>query len=154
MTTTAPPLECTVDIDAPPATVWTFWTDPARLCEWWGIEADAVAQPGGVFRVVMANHEAVMRGEYVELDPPHRLVFTFGWEEAMPSGPVPPGSTRVEVTLEPVGTGTRLVLRHHDLPEAAVPDHSKGWMHFIGERMVLLATEMASDPDATSRNPV
>ena len=144
MTAIAAPLECIVDISATPETVWTFWTDPARLCEWWGIEAELVAQPGGVFRVVMQEGTAVMCGEYLELDPPRRLVFSFGWEGNLPSGPLPPGSTRVEVTLTPEGGGTRLVLRHYDLPEAAVPDHSTGWRYFVGERMVELAKRNAS----------
>ena len=39
---------------------------PARLCEWWGVEAEAVAEAGGLFRVVM-DSGPIMRGEFLEL---------------------------------------------------------------------------------------
>lgn len=131
-------IEQTVRIAASPATVWTFWTDPERVTEWWGTNADVVAEPGGLFRVVMENGVA-MRGEFTELDPPHRLVFTFGWEQEMPAGPLPPGSTRVEVTLTPDNDGTVLVLRHFDMPTTHAAEHEKGWSHFVGERLVAAA---------------
>jgi uncharacterized protein YndB with AHSA1/START domain len=50
-------------------------------------------RPGGTFRVE-ANGRDVVIGEYVEVDPPHRVVFTWGFEGADPF--VAPGSTRVE----------------------------------------------------------
>lgn len=131
-------IEQTVRIAASPATVWTFWTEPERVTEWWGTNADVVAEPGGLFRVVMENGVA-MRGEFTELDPPHRLVFTFGWEQEMPAGPLPPGSTRVEVTLTPDNDGTVLVLRHFDMPTTHAAEHEKGWSHFVGERLVAAA---------------
>ena len=70
-------IEQTVRIAATPAHVWTFWTEPQRLAEWWGTDAEVVAEPGGLFRVVMEGGP-VMRGAFTELDPPRRLVFTFG----------------------------------------------------------------------------
>ncbi|MEP6623516.1 MAG: SRPBCC domain-containing protein [Acidimicrobiia bacterium] len=136
MSVPSEPLECTFAIRAQPETVWTFWTDPVRLCEWWGLEAEAVPEPGGRFRVVMDQEDAVMSGEYLELDPPRRLVFTFGWEHPPPSGPLLPGSTRVEVELIPDGDGTRLVLRHFGLPATATAEHRAGWNHFVGDRLV------------------
>jgi uncharacterized protein YndB with AHSA1/START domain len=126
-------IEQTVDIDAPPELVWDYWTDPKLLTEWWGIEADVQAAPGGSYRIVMEGGP-VARGEYTEVDRPKRLVFTFGWEGNTPSGPLAPGSTRVEVTLTPHGEGTRLVLRH-ELPSTHAADHSKGWAFFVGERL-------------------
>lgn len=130
-------IEQTVHIDARPETVWELWTDPARLCQWWGVEAETVLEPGGVFRVVMEGGP-VMRGEFLELDPPRRLVFSFGWEGEAPAGPLPPGSSRVEVQLAPVDAATELTLRH-ELPATHAADHAKGWAHFVGERMVALA---------------
>lgn len=137
-------IEHVVRIDAAPETVWTFWTDPARLCEWWGVEADAVAEPGGTFRVVMDGGTPVMRGEYVELDPPHRLVFTFGWEGHDPGEPLAPGSTRVEVTLEPDADATVLTLRH-ELPATHAADHAKGWAHFLDNQMTACATQVGGE---------
>jgi uncharacterized protein YndB with AHSA1/START domain len=127
-------IEQTVRIAAPPETVWKFWTEPQRLAEWWATDAEVVAEPGGLFRVVMGQGP-VMRGTFVELDPPRRLVFTFGWEGDPPAGPLPPGSTRVEVTLTPEAGGTLLVLRHFDMPVHHAPDHRSGWSYLVGDRL-------------------
>ena len=123
-------LEQTVHIAASPETVWSFWTRPERLREWWG-RAETAVQPGGAFRVEM-EQGPVMAGEFLELDPPHRLLFSFGWEGGAPAGLLPPGSTRVEITLIPDGDGTKLTLRHHGLPPEHATDHDKGWSHFLG----------------------
>ncbi len=134
-------VEQVVHIDAPPETVWSFWTEPARLCEWWGVEADAVAETGGIFRVVM-DGGPVMLGEFLELEPPRRLLFSFGWEGGAPGGPLPPGSSRVEVVLDDQAGGTLLTLRH-ELPAIHAPDHLEGWAFFVGDRMVELARTTA-----------
>ncbi len=141
MTETAPEMtsiEQTVRIAASPETVWSFWTEPERLCEWWGVDAEVVAEDGGLYRVVMENGP-VMRGTFVELDPPHRLVFTFGWEQNAPEEALAPGSTRVEVTLTPDGSETVLVLRHSEMPATHAADHEKGWSYFLVERLVAAA---------------
>ena len=141
-TTQLETIEQTVHIEASPETVWTFWTEPARICEWMGIEAELVPETGGLFRVVLAEGP-VMLGEFVELDPPRRLVFTFGWEGGGPGGPMARGSSRVEVALEPDGNNTVLTLRH-ELPSTHAADHAKGWAYFVGERLVAYANEVRS----------
>jgi uncharacterized protein YndB with AHSA1/START domain len=143
VTETAPvktTVEQTVRIAASPETVWSFWTEPERLCEWWGVDAEVVAEHGGLYRVVMENGP-VMRGTFAELDPPHRLVFTFGWEQNAPGEALAPGSTRVEVTLTPDGSETVLVLRHSEMPTTHAADHEKGWSYFVGERLVAAAVK-------------
>lgn len=132
-------IEQTIRIAARPETVWEFWTDPDRLCEWWGIEAETVLRTGGLFRVVMESGP-VMRGEFLELEAPRHLKFTFGWEGGAPAGPMPPGSTEVDVTLVPDDDGTVLTLRHR-LPVAHADDHARGWAHYVGGQMVALARE-------------
>ncbi len=144
MTETTAPIETieqVVHIDATPETMWSFWTEPARLCEWWGVEADAVAETGGVFRVVM-DGGPVMLGEFLELEPPRRLLFSFGWEGGAPGGPLPPGSSRVEVVLDGQDDGTLLTLRH-ELPATHAVDHAKGWSFYVGDRLVELARSKA-----------
>ena len=89
-----------------------------------------MAEIGGAFVVTMESG-GVMRGEYLTLDAPHRLEFTFGWDDGGPGGNVPPGSTRVEVTLDRDGDATVLTLRHFDLPDAATAVHGDGWSHFL-----------------------
>ncbi len=134
-------IEQVIRIEARPETVWDFWTDPARLCEWWGVEADAVVEAGGLFRVVM-DSGPIMRGEFLELDPPRRLLFSFGWEGNEPGTALAPGSTHVEVHLEPDADATMLTLRHH-LPSTHAADHANGWALFVGDRLVELARTTA-----------
>jgi len=57
------------------------------------------AQPGGLFRMLMGNRMCA-RGQFVELVPDVRVVFTWGWID-LPD--LPPGSTIVEIDLEPDG---------------------------------------------------
>ena len=131
MSETGTALEQTVRIGAQPETVWRYWTDPVRMCAWWGTTAELDPRPGGVC-VVDLGGGAVMRGEYLELVPYERIVFSFGWDPVEGGPDVPPGSTRVEVTLAPDGDGTVLTVRHRGLPPAQVADHDGGWAHFLG----------------------
>jgi len=128
-----------VRIAASPQTVWGFWTDAGLLARWWGVDAEVVAEPGGIYRVVMEENGPAMRGTFTELDPPHRLVFTFGWEHNAAGEPLAPGSTQVEVTLAPDEGGTLLTLRHSELPAVQASEHEKGWALFLGERLVAAA---------------
>jgi len=123
------PLRHEVRIAAPPEIVFSYFTDPARMVDWIGIAALLDPRPGGTFRIE-ANGRDVVCGEYVEVEPPRRVVFTWGFEGTERSLAV--GATRVEVTLEPDGDdGTRLVLLHHDLPAAAREAHREGWTHYL-----------------------
>ena len=128
-------IEQTVRIDAPPELVWSFWTDPDRITEWWGTGTAFDVEPGGALRIELADGP-VMCGTIEALEPPNRLVFTFGWEGNAPGEPLAPGSTVVEVTLTPDGDGTLLALRHSDMPLTHAADHERGWRLFVGERLV------------------
>jgi len=121
----------TIRIDAAPEVVYQYWVDPVRMREWWGAKAELDARPGGVCRVEM-EPGPVMAGEYVELVPHERVVFTFGWEQHEPGTLLAPGSTRVEVTLQPDGDATILTLVHSDMPDSHADDHAKGWAHYLG----------------------
>jgi uncharacterized protein YndB with AHSA1/START domain len=118
----------TLTIDASPETVWEFLVDPEKLMRWKGINADLDTKPGGIFRCeVIPGH--VARGEYTEVDKPHRLVFTWGWDG---NEGVPPGSSTIEIELAPEGDGTSLRFVHKDLPNAeAVASHAHGWDHYL-----------------------
>ena len=132
-------VELEVRIAARPETVFEFFTDPEKMVLWKGRLADLDPQPGGIYRVEMGER-VVARGEYVEVDAPSRVVFTWGWE-GQESGPhaVPPGSSRVEVTVEPDGEGTLVRLRHLDLPEEARQIHGEGWDLYLS-RLAIAAT--------------
>jgi uncharacterized protein YndB with AHSA1/START domain len=120
--------ERTLAIDASPETVWEFFVDSDKLMRWKGIKAEVDSRPGGTYYCeVIPGHTA--RGEFVELDAPNRLVFTWGWEG---QEGVPPGSSTIEVELTPEGSGTSLRFVHKDLPSAeAVASHAHGWDHYL-----------------------
>lgn len=127
-TTETTTYERTLLIAASPDTVWEFFVDSEKLMRWKGIEAELDAKPGGGYHcVVIPGHTA--RGEFVELDRPRRLVFTWGWDG---QEGVPPGSSTIEVDLTPEGDGTSLRFVHKDLPSPeAVASHAHGWDHYL-----------------------
>jgi uncharacterized protein YndB with AHSA1/START domain len=119
-------------IAASPETVWEFLVDPDKATRWMGSSATLDPRPGGAYRVdVIAGH--VASGEFVEVDRPRRLVYTFGWEpEGGEPNPVPPGSSTIEITLTPSGDGTTLRFRHYGLPNVeAAHAHGHGWDHYL-----------------------
>ena len=131
-TTETTTIERTISIAASPETIWEFFVDPDKLVRWKGMNADLDPRPGGTYRCeVIPGHTA--RGEYVELDPPRRLVFTWGWEKSGDEeNPVPPGSSTIEVELTPQGAGTSLRFVHRDLPNAeSAESHAHGWDHYL-----------------------
>lgn len=124
-------------IDAAPETVWEFLVDPDKATRWMGQSASLDPRPGGLYRIEIIPGE-VAKGEFVELEPPRRLVYTWGWEPGGRAGKIPPGSTRIEIELIPAGDGTTLRFRH-DLPSAeAAESHAVGWDHYF-ERLVVAA---------------
>lgn len=117
-----------VRINASPQTVFAFFTDPDKMVRWKGISAELEPRPGGIYRVDITGRD-VARGQYVEVVPYSRVVFTWGWEGA--GHPVPPGSTTVEVSLIPDGDGTIVRLRHLGLPPDQRDSHAEGWEHYL-----------------------
>ncbi|SOE07767.1 SRPBCC domain-containing protein [Streptomyces sp. Ag109_G2-15] len=94
-------------IAARPETVFSFFTDRDKWLSWMGQDGEFSFEPGGAYRTRVTG-EHVAEGRFVEIDPPRRIVFTWGWvDDEMP---VPPGSSTVEITLEPVPEGTLLRL--------------------------------------------
>jgi uncharacterized protein YndB with AHSA1/START domain len=130
-------VEREVAIDASPETVWEFLVDPEKATRWMGTKATMEPRPGGVYYCeVIPGHTA--KGEFVEVDRPRRLVYTWGWETSSSEGAVPPGSTTIEIDLVPNGTGTTLRFKH-ELPSAeAAASHANGWDHYF-ERLAVAA---------------
>jgi uncharacterized protein YndB with AHSA1/START domain len=136
-------------IAARPETVFTFFTDRDRWLSWMGKDGDFAFTPGGAFRTNVSG-DSLASGRFIEIDPPKRVVFSWGWEVGLPS--VPPGSSTVEITLEPDGEGTVLRLVHRDLPREACAPHSAGWAHYL-DRLAIRAQGGDPGPDLWMEGP-
>lgn len=136
-------VEREVRVEARPETVFEFFTDAEKMTRWMGLTAELEARPGGAFRVDI-NGRWVASGEFVEVIRPSRVVFTWGWETG---SAVTPGSSTVEVTLEPDGEATLVRLTHRDLPdEEARQAHAHGWENYLG-RLTVAASGGDPGPD-------
>jgi uncharacterized protein YndB with AHSA1/START domain len=119
---------------ATPQEVFDAWLDPESLREWMCPGALTVgdvqvdARVGGAFRIVMRGQsgEWLHTGEYREIRPPERLVFTWRshathWKDSL-----------VTVELSAQGENTELILTHELLQdEEAIRQHTQGWQGII-----------------------
>jgi uncharacterized protein YndB with AHSA1/START domain len=138
------------DIAAPPEVVFSMFTQPHLLVRWLGDTAVLDPVPGGVFRFTVGDQDACV-GRYVALDPPRRLVFTWGWERAE-AIPVPAGSTEVTVELTATPAGTRLRLIHRGLDGDAATLHEHGWDRFL-IRLDAVVAGADPGPDPWAEHP-
>ena len=122
-------VERRLSIAAAPQVVYELLTTAEGLQQWMATSAEVVAEPGGRIRW---THEdgSTCAGEFVELVPARRIVFTYGWETGR-FDDVPPGSTTVEITLRPEGDGTDLHLVHRGLVGPTADEHQYGWTYFL-----------------------
>jgi uncharacterized protein YndB with AHSA1/START domain len=137
--------ETTVDLNAPVQEVFRHLTDPAAMIRWMGQHAILEPAPGGTFEVDING--VPVRGRYLEVDPPRRVVVS--WGVAGSTG-MPPGATQVEFTLSPTETGTRLRLVHRNLPPDQAAMHGTGWQHFL-DRLSQSAAGADPGPDPWDR---
>lgn len=126
-----------IQVAASPETLWEFFVDPEKATRWMGTSATLDPRPGGEYRVEVLSGN-VAAGEFVEVDRPRRLVWTWGWEPGSPSS-VEVGSTRIEVELVPQGDGTLLRFAHTGFADAeSAGMHAEGWEHYL-ERLEIAA---------------
>jgi uncharacterized protein YndB with AHSA1/START domain len=123
-----------VRIAARPETVFPFFTDPAKMLLWKGIEAQLEPRPGGIYRVRVSPKD-VASGRFVEVVPHSRIV-----------------ASTVEVQLIPDGDGTLVRLTHRDLPPLARAAHGEGWDFFL-PRLAIAATGGDPGPAAPMDEP-
>jgi uncharacterized protein YndB with AHSA1/START domain len=121
-------------IKASRARVYAAWTDPAQLREWFGPEnvqtrelvADVHA--GGTYRWELINSEGeqmAVHGQYRELQPGRKIVFTWQWED---DEDWVGHESVVTVELFDCDGGTEIKLTHEQLPSAESRDrHTEGW---------------------------
>jgi uncharacterized protein YndB with AHSA1/START domain len=116
------------------------WTDPRKLAHWWRQAGDGWAfagaavdlRVGGAYRLAMtdpAGKRHVAFGQYVEIDRPVRLVFTWAWDDPT----VRLGSTTVTVEFRDRGSrGTEVVVTHDGFGGSThVGRHQQGWTELL-----------------------
>ena len=123
-------IERELHIEAPPELVFRYLTDSDKLVQWMGRNATAEARPGGALRIDYNGFD-IMRGNFVEVVPSTRVVFTWGWETL--GDAMRPGASTVEFDLSHDGAGTRLKMVHSGLTAAEAEHHGMGWDRFLPE---------------------
>jgi uncharacterized protein YndB with AHSA1/START domain len=112
------------EFDAPRDLVFSAWTDPQHLAQWWGPNGFTTTtmsfdlRPGGVWRFVMHGPDGrdyQNRITFEEVAPPERVVYRHGGDD------VEPVQFRTTVTFEDLGGPTRITWRG-DFPSAAERD--------------------------------
>ena len=144
------PIVKEIYIEAAPAVVFEHLTDPAKINRWMGIGAYTDPRPGGIYSVNV-NGLDVARGEFVELVPESKVVFTWGWWQKMLAFPA--GSTRVEFDLLPENKGTRTKMTHSDLPAEARDKQDPWWTHYLS-RLKTACEGTLPGPDAMAHPSV
>lgn len=124
---------------ATPAAVYQHLVESDRWILWQGVTATLEPRPGGLFRMETPDGRTA-RGQFVEVVPNKRVVFSWGWTD-MPG--LPPGSTTVEIDLIPVDDGTIIRLRHSGLAPGEAAMHEMGWRHYLSR---LGAASSGEDP--------
>jgi uncharacterized protein YndB with AHSA1/START domain len=142
MTESLPSVTIVRRIKASPAKVWAAITQPARMIQWWGVDAgptlrvEADVRPGGRFSIVfrlLNGDEHNPTGVYREVIPEKKLVFTWEWPGT------PERESLVTFRLEPFEGGTQLTLIHEQLPsEEARTSHAQGWSGLLDKLTIFL----------------
>ena len=133
-------------INASRQCVFDAWTQPEHLKNWWRANptwhteiAEVDLQVGGKYRLGMRDPEQegpfVCFGQFVEITPPEKLVYTWSWET--PGMDV--GETLVTIEFVEKGESTELVLTHERFPNAeAAGKHTEGWTGCINQFVALI----------------
>jgi uncharacterized protein YndB with AHSA1/START domain len=119
------------DFDLAPELLWKAWTEPEYMSRWFGsdpngrvLEAHADARVGGRFSVTFVDSDGTQHtasGEYLEVAPLSRLVFTWQWRSE------PGHSSTVSVSLIPKGSGVTMRFEHAGIGYGSSHNYEHGW---------------------------
>lgn len=131
---------------APRSVIFQALTEPQELAKWWGpdgfsipsVESDL--RPGGDYRIAMQPPEGdlfYLVGEFLEVEPPQRLSYTFRWEDPDPED----RETVVTLSLRDIGgTSAELVLTQGDFAtEGRQALHDEGWTQSLDKLEELMS---------------
>lgn len=141
------PYDKTVILPVDPDTAFDLITQPKRLRRWKTVAARVDLKLGGEYRWTITPGYSAM-GSITQIEPGKSIVYSWGWDG---STDLPPGATKVTVTLEPVPGGTSVRLVHEGLTDEQIPPHAAGWDHYL-DRLVQYATtgDAGADPWAAA----
>ena len=138
-------LDRTIVICAKRETVFRFFMESRLFADWWGDGSTIDGRVGGAIRVRFSNG-ILASGEIVEIQPPERIVFTYGFDSG---DPISPGASLVSIVLLEHPDGTQLNL-HHQFADASVRDeHQQGWRYQLA--LFANVASRVQHSDATSR---
>lgn len=120
---------------APRERVFDAWTTPEALKRWWcppgwsPERMDVDLRPGGMYYLGMRqdNRDDVVsiRGRFLEIHRPERLVYTWRWHGAFEGMP----ETLVAVDFQSVQDGTEVIVVHQNFSDVALwQRHRSGWI--------------------------
>jgi uncharacterized protein YndB with AHSA1/START domain len=146
--TTGFTIDRTIRIRAPRETVFRYFTDSGRFAAWWGEGSEIDPRPGGKIRIRYPTG-VVASGEVLEIDPPSRILFTYGYDAGRP---IPPGGSRVTIRLETVEDGTSVALRHEssEAPASVGAEHVQGWRY----QMAVFANVVSRETHAAAASRI
>ena len=124
------PIVREIYIDASPEETFPYLTESDKYRLWMGLSAELDARPGGIFRVD-PNGRDVISGEFVAVEPPHRIVFTWGWDE--PGRPVPAGFNHRRDRADPQSGTAQALLSTVASPASVHREKgmAAGWPHYL-----------------------
>lgn len=128
-------VEAGITVDVSLEQAWRAWTQQDALASWFKPSGgarcrviDLDPRVGGRWRIEVQLEEGGsyrVAGTYIELTPPHRLMFTWRWEAGGPEGF--DDETTVDVRLEHHHGRTRIRVMHSRIPSDLVAIHLEGW---------------------------
>ena len=138
-----------VDVfDAPRDAVFAAWTEPERLKQWWGpglfetVFAEVDLRPGGRYELRLEPGSMRLVGEFREVTPPRRLVYTWRWIEGVPDT----RESLVTVEFREDGTRTEVVLVHDNFAgPGPVEMYDDGWRSGLSKLRAFLQSKETSD---------
>jgi len=106
------------------------------LTSWWPDGADTDPVPGGSLHLWWDGPGWHLRGEYLEVEPPDRLTFTWQWDhEELPA-------RRVVMDQSASGSGmTRVDIEHESASDEERRGYAEGWEFFMAQLRDVLETD-------------
>jgi uncharacterized protein YndB with AHSA1/START domain len=146
-----------VDVfDAPREVVFAAWTEPDRLKRWWGpgffetVFAEVDLRRGGRYELLLEPGSMRLVGEFREVTPPQRLVYTWRWVEGVPDT----RESLVTIEFREAGTGTEVVLVHDSfVGPGPVEMYDEGWRSGLDKLRAFLRAKETSNAERHQRDP-